>query len=169
MGYFGKRSVRRRRDGSYDLDLDEQECAVLTRYLEQLRDLLMGDDPALRRLFPPAYPDDPARDKEYQQLMRGELLESRFASIETMEATLGQKTVDEATLTSWMQSINALRLVLGTLLDLGEEPVEVDPEDPQYALHGLYEYLGSLLYEIVKALTEGLPPPSADNPPPGGP
>jgi hypothetical protein len=50
-----------------------------------------------------------------------------------------------------MHAVNALRLVLGTMLDVDEEdPLTVDPEDRtrEYMLYG---YLGLLLEEIVQA------------------
>ena len=49
-------------------------CAGL---VGQLREQLLAstDDPSLRRLFPPAYPDDAERDAGYQVLARDELLE----------------------------------------------------------------------------------------------
>jgi hypothetical protein len=157
---FAKPPVKRRADGRFALAIPEQEREVLRGFLEQLRDLLMGEDPLLTRLFPPAYLSDEKRDAEYQQLMRGDLLESRFSAIERTQATLDEKVVDENTLTGWLQSINALRLVVGTRLDAGEEPRAPDPDDPDLALHVLYDHLGWLVAHIVRALSEALPPPN---------
>jgi hypothetical protein len=154
--------VRRRRDGRYDVTLDDGTRRVLRHFLEQLRDLLLSDDPLLRRLFPPAYLDDPEKDDDYQQLMKGDLIESRFAAIEEMETTLGETILDEAALTRWMQAINSLRLVVGTRLDVSETPGEIHPDDPDFDMHLLYEQLGWMLSFIVDALTDGLPAPSAD-------
>jgi hypothetical protein len=156
--------VRRRSDGRYDIALDEIERRVLRITLDQLRDLLLSDDGLLRRLFPPAYLQDPDRDKDYQQLMKGELIESRFAAIETMEETLDEKIVDEAALTRWMQAINSLRLVIGTRLDVSETPELPDRDDPDYQLHVLYEEFGWLLGHIVRALTTALPEPTDPGP-----
>jgi hypothetical protein len=161
---FPQPLVRRRRDGRYDLSVGDLERKLLRTYLEQLRDLLLSDDPLLRRLFPPAYLQDPERDEDYQQLMKGDLIESRFAAIETMEATLDERTVDEAALSRWMQAINSLRLVVGTRLDVSEEPQRLDADDPDLGLRQLYEILGWMLAHIVEALTRGLPPPSDDGP-----
>jgi Domain of unknown function (DUF2017) len=163
LSLLPKRPVRRRSDGRFDITLAEAEREVLSRYLEQLRDLLMGDDPLLRRLFPTAYPDDPDRDREYQKLMRGDLLEAHFAAIEAMDETLRADVIDEAQLTQWMQAINALRLVIGTRLDVSEDLPRVDPDDPEFGLYVLYENLGWLLGFIVVALSAGLPEPVADD------
>jgi hypothetical protein len=159
--------VKRRRDGRFEINLPEEERAMLGSQLEDLRDLLMGDGPLLTRLFPTAYPDDPERDEEYQQLMRGPLLESHFSAIETMESTLDADTVDEGELTQWMHTINALRLVLGTALDISEDEadIELDEDDPHFHLFILYRVLSWLLGWIVEALTAALPPPVDDDPP----
>jgi hypothetical protein len=165
MALFPKPPIRRLTRGRFEINLTGDEREVIANYLEQLRELLLGRDDALRRLFPVAYLNDPDADREYQELMHGDLLESRFAAIETMEETLRAPTIDESQLTQWMQAINALRLVVGTRLDVGEELPEVDPDDPNLMFYVLYETLGELLYYIVAALTPGLPEPTQTDPP----
>ena len=115
-------------------------------------------DERARRLFPTAYADDPERDAEYQRYMRDELVMSRLASLDRFEETANATLVDEPTLMGWMQSINAVRLVLGTLLDVDEEldPAHLSEEDPDFAEQALYGYLSGLLYEIVEALSTRL-------------
>lgn len=164
MGILPKAPIRRLPDGQFEVNLSRNEREVIGRYLEQLRELMMGRDESLRRLFPVAYLDDPERDAEYQEMMHGELVESRYAAIETMEQTLRADRVSEAELSKWMQAINALRLVVGTRLDVSEEVPELDPDDPELGFYVLYESLGELLYFIVAALTPGLPAPTGDGP-----
>lgn len=161
MSLLPKKPIRRRSDGRYDINLDQDDRAVLAMYLEQLRDLLMHEDPALRRLFPVAYVNDAEKDAAYQQMMHGDLLEARFAAIETMEATLYAKVIGEPELTRWMQAINALRLVIGTRLDVSEDPdEEIAPEDPDFGFYVLYHHLGWLLGYLVDALSQALPEPT---------
>ena len=99
--------------------------------------------------------------------MRGPLLESHFSAIETMEATLGAKDVSEGELTQWMHTINSLRLVIGTGLDISEDGADQEPDeaDPNYQLFALYHVLTWLLHWIVTALSAALPPPVDDDPP----
>jgi hypothetical protein len=158
-----KRKVERRPDGTFEINLSDGEREAIAAYLQQLRELLLSDDPLLKRLFPPAYLDDDEREHDYQSLMRGDLLESRFAAIEVVEETLTQEVIDEAAITQWMQSLNALRLVLGTRLDVSEEPGPLDPDDPDFSLRVLYELLGWLVADIVRALSASLPPPTGDD------
>ncbi|MDQ2650010.1 MAG: DUF2017 domain-containing protein [Actinomycetota bacterium] len=167
MGLFRKSRIRRTRDGRYELALPEIEREVLDDLAGQLSELLAAttDDPAVRRLFPTAYHDDVERDREYQQLVRDDLLERRLANLATVQETAPAATeLDEEQVTAWMQAINDLRLVLGTRLDVSEEPVEVDLDDPAAPLLGVYDYLGYLMSEIVDALEAGLPPPTDTDP-----
>lgn len=164
MALIPRRPFRRRRDGRFDINLDPDERELVRSLLDQLRDLLLADDPNLRRLFPVAHADDPEEEATYQELVHGQLIESRFAAIEVVEASLDADEIDEAGLTGWMQSINALRLVLGTLLDVGEEPMALAPDDPRAEPYLLYESLGQLLHYIVWSLSEALPEPTAEGP-----
>ena len=162
MGLFRRRRVERTASGRYRLHLPETERAVVHDLAGQLREVLVvtTDDPIVRRLFPTAYNDDAERDREYQQLVRDELLERRLAALTTVEETLEQDELSEEELSGWLTALNDLRLVLGTRLDVSEEPVELDLDDPDAPIHAVYEYLGFLLNEVVDALEEGLPPPA---------
>ena len=52
-----------------------------------------------------------------------------------------------------MTVLNNLRLVLGTLLDVGEEDEEIDEDDPMFGQYQLYSYLGWLLEWTVSVLS----------------
>lgn len=160
MGLFSKRVKRVGRD-RFKVDLPDVERELLRSLFPQLRELLASDDPSLTRLFPTAYPDDPERDAGYHALVRDELLEKRFASLDLVESTLtadGAVELDGDELASWMRAVNDLRLVLGTRLDVGEDddPIEFDPADPDAAAWQVYHYLGGLLSFIVEALAGDL-------------
>ena len=162
MALFRRRRVQRTRSGSYEVHLPSAERTLLGNLADQLRELLAEttDDPSVRRLFPTAYHDDPERDREYQQLVRDELLERRLSALATVEATLDADELNEEQLSAWLSSLNDLRLVLGTRLDVSEEQVAVDADDPDAPAYAVYGYLGFLLSEVVDALTDGLPEPS---------
>jgi hypothetical protein len=155
LSRFGPK-IKRARKGGFDIDIPKDERNLLRSVAPQLRELLDGDldDPALRRLFPTAYADDPERDREYQQLVRDDLADRRRASVDTMLASIDAKRVDEEQLLAWMSATNDMRLVLGTRLDVSEEtdlvPAHDDPDGPLLAL---YAYLGLLLETMVEALT----------------
>jgi Domain of unknown function (DUF2017) len=152
---FGR--VRRRvvaRRGRYLLRLPDGERDLLRGLLGELRALLaLGpEDARLRRLYPAAYADDPEREAEYRRLTRDELSEARAAAIETVERTLEASELTPDELAAWMHAVNALRLVLGTMLDVSEDdPFAIDPSHPEANQYMLYGYLGLLLEEIVQA------------------
>lgn len=162
MAWFRRRRVERTTAGRYRLRLPESERAVVVDLVGQLREVLLAttDDPMVRRLFPTAYNVDAERDREYQQLVRDELLERRLAALATVEETLEHDELSEPELSGWLTALNDLRLVLGTRLDVSEDPVELDLDDPDAPVFAVYEYLGFLLSEVVDALAGGLPPPT---------
>jgi len=147
------RVVRTRR-GDFRLHLPDAERDVLRSLPGQLRELLATEDPALDRLFPPAYPDDQARNREYQDLVQADLTASHLSSIDVMEATIDADRLDEDQLVAWMGAINDLRLVLGTRLDVTEDLYEegMPESDPRMPSFVLYVYLGWLEEQVVEAL-----------------
>jgi hypothetical protein len=162
---FSRDRVRRKARGRYQIRLRTNERVLLAGLVEQLREQLLAstDDPSVRRLFPPAYPDDAERDAGYQVLTRDELLEQRLAALDVVERTLdGGSDLDDAEMTAWMGTLNSLRLVLGTRLDVDEEPPELDETDSLAPAYAVYEYLGWVLSQVVDALSGDLPPPTAE-------
>lgn len=156
------RSVVERTPLGYVLNLDREELDLLGRLMGELRGLLLADDPnaapMLRRLFPPAYhlTDDAEAEAEYQRFMRDELVASRLASLNSVEKALVERTpLDDEGMAGLVQSLNSVRLVLGTLLDVGEEhdPRQVRDDDPMAGEHHLYSYLSWLLDASVTALS----------------
>jgi hypothetical protein len=155
--------IRAKGDG-FVVDLGDDEAMVVLRLIAELRELLTDpapDGPGLElihRLFPVAHPDDDEAEAEYQRLMREELVESKLAAIAIAEETLsGDGRLDEDGLVAFMQSINSLRLVLGTMLEVTDDP-DVDEVAPQYAdgpEYALYGYLSYLLDLSTRAIQAG--------------
>jgi hypothetical protein len=157
--------VRRRGKGRYRIKLPSNEQVLLGELVDQLREQLSAstDEPHLRRLFPPAYANDAERDAGYQVLTRDELLEKRLDALDIVARTLTGSDLDADELAAWMTTVNSMRLVLGTRLDVDEEPPELDPDDPLAFPYAVYDYLGMLLYEVVEALGNDLPPTATAN------
>jgi uncharacterized protein DUF2017 len=151
--------IRRRRDGTFALDIPPDQRELLRGLPAQLRELLSdGDaqtDPALRRLFPPADLDDAEHAAEFDRLVREDLLAERSAAIDTMERTIDADRVSEDELVAWLGALNDLRLVLGTRLDVTEEtaPQDFPEDDPRAQAYALYAYLSFLEEQIVEALS----------------
>jgi hypothetical protein len=147
--------VRRTR-GGYALNLGDDEVGILRRVLAELREVLTTDSEEtaelVQRLFPAAYTDDPEREAEYQRLMREELVASRLEAIALVDRMLvSGERLDEEQLTAFMQSVNAIRLVLGTMLSVSEDDDDSGRSDSPE--HHLYAYLSWLLEWTVRALS----------------
>jgi hypothetical protein len=153
MSIFGG-PIHRRRDGSYAVDLAEPDRALLGTLVEQLRELLTTDSPVLERLFPPPYGDDQERNEGYAAVAHPELIEHRLESLEAVEASLWATSLDEEQLSAWMRSINDVRLVLGTILEVEEDGVAPVVDDDNAATFHAYEFLGHLLELIVGVLAD---------------
>jgi Domain of unknown function (DUF2017) len=149
--------ITRTRDGDFRLRLAPEERDVLRGLPDQLRRLLTEDDPALVRLFPPAYVDDIERDAEYRRLMREELVNRRLESLAMVEATVDAERLTEEQLNSWMKVINDLRLVIGTSLDVQEDDdpgQQLDPGDASAPMRAMYWFLSYLLESTIDALSD---------------
>jgi uncharacterized protein DUF2017 len=149
--------VRRSRFGGFVLRIPPAEREVLGMLPEMLRALLSSNDandPALRRLFPRAFPDDEKASAEFDAVVRDDLLEQRMAAIETMERTLGAEHLTEEELIAWLAAVNDLRLVLGVRLDVTEDSTVSDfAGDPETErAYSLYMFLSYLEEDVVRAL-----------------
>jgi Domain of unknown function (DUF2017) len=164
------RPIARARRGGYVLRVGPDERMLISRLLGELRTILVrtpasGGDPAsaaMARLFPVVHPDDAEMEAEYQRLMHDELVASRLSAINAVDELLrgsGRRvTMDDEQLTSFMQAVNAVRLVLGTLLDVSDDDAGDDLHDasgaemsPVAPERHLYHYLSWLLDSAVAA------------------
>jgi hypothetical protein len=146
----------------YVIDVGADESALIRRLVGELRGLLADEstDPSshalLARLFPVVHPDDDELEAEYQRLMRDELVQSKLEAFEIVDEVLaGDGRLDEGQLVAVMQSINSIRLVLGTMLGVSDDPDgdEVLPAMVDSSEYHLYGYLSWLLEWCVRALT----------------
>ena len=160
---FGRR-VKRNRDGTYTVKLPSEERDLLRSLPSQLRALLTDagadGDPALERLFPPAYSgeleDAPQRNAEYSSLMREDLRAARLTSLDLMESSIDRTSLSEEELVAWLGALNDLRLVFGTRLDVEEDMEDIAPDDPLAPAFALYYYLTWLQEQVVQALSGSL-------------
>jgi len=152
--------VKRTRGGDFQLKLPPAERDVLRSLPGQLRQLLGTDDPALERLFPPAYRDDPLAQADYEEMVRGDLISTKLTSIDVMEQTIDTERLSEDQLVAWLGAINDIRLVLGTRLEVTEETYEeeIPDDDARAPTYALYAYLGWLEEQVVAALSEAIHP-----------
>jgi hypothetical protein len=156
MSFFRPR-IRRIGEGRYLVDLDDDERALLGHLVESLRDAIVGGpSDATRRLFPPGYANDPAREAEYRELIGDSLLEKHLADLDVLETSAAATELDEDGINAWMGAINSMRLVLGTTLDVTEDLDlgALDADDPRIPGLAVYQLLTQYLGELVHALAE---------------
>jgi len=138
------------------LHFGEDEVLLLRELLAELEALLGDpDDPAVRRLFPPAHADRES-EEQYRSLVRDQLVAGRSSALAAMRDTLGRETLSLEEADAWLRVLNDLRLVLGTHLDVTEDIdyEKLDPREPRGRDLAVYGYLSWLLEQLVEALGE---------------
>ena len=112
---------------------------------------------AVERIVAQARATDPEVDRHYQDMVHDDLLGSRREVLAAVADSADSAQLDRATLEQWMVGLNAVRLVLGTVLDVSEDGYpDLDPEDPQIPAWAVYEFLGSLVDACVAAMASTL-------------
>lgn len=167
--------MRRRRDGSFVLRLPEETIDLLAALGAQLDPLLddQSADSGLRRLFPPAHEDDVLAEAAWQIEQGQALRDSRRDALAAL-AHPADEPMDEDELVTWMQGVNALRLVLGERIGLdgevdeeqeitaleaalvrAEDPEEMGNLERRLGAWQLYDLLSALVAHAVRALESG--------------
>lgn len=149
------------------------EAAHLSELLDQFDHLLAAastDDPAIARLVPDAYRDDPEAAHEFRSLTEGDLLARRREDCHIVASTLeidGRRLVvsdldraeieqthtvamDETQSAAWLRTLASLRLVMAARLGIRDEDDHAD-DDPRF---GIYDWLGYRLDGLVRALDD---------------
>lgn len=149
---FGRR-IKANRDGTYAVKLNKDERRIIGDLLDTLDEVIENRSEVAWRLFPNAHPDDEQLAAEYAELVGDDLIDGRKHAITTMRETLGRDELNSEQLNAWMATINDLRLVIGTRLNVTEEsdPDDFSSETDQY-LYAVYVFLSVVLEEIIEAL-----------------
>ena len=173
---------RRTLTGRIVLRVDDVEKGLLVMLLQQLIDFvapegeepedplarMVGidpdaetpDDPALARLFPDAYRDDPEAAAEFRRVTERSLRETKVAQARTALETL-QRSGEKVTLSAddaaaWLGALTDIRLALGSRLDISEdtldEMADLPDEDPRAATYHVYDWLTFLQESLVQSL-----------------
>jgi uncharacterized protein DUF2017 len=151
-------------DGGIEVRLSLRVRAILAELCEGLDHLLTTEhpasDPAMARLFPAAYPDDPLRELEFEQLNADDLVKGRLESLERMRATMHEDVLHNEDALAWLRTLNDVRLVLGGRLELTEESRADDFTDDEAAADGFSLY--GLLTELQAMLLLALDPEAVE-------
>jgi hypothetical protein len=153
------------------LDLTRIEAAHLAGLVGQFAELVeesavTTDDPAIGRLVPDGYADDPDAAREFRDLTEDDLLARRRADARIVLATLqdaaaisddphdpalletAEIRLDPGAVQAWLRTLAAIRLVLASRLGIVEAD-DHDEDDPRF---GIYDWLGYRLHGLVTAV-----------------
>jgi hypothetical protein len=131
---------------------------LLVELCRQSRALLEAEDPssdpAVSRLFPPAYPDDPLQNLEFETNLGAGPRSGKLQALDVVERTANAPTLTEDELLAWIGVVNDLRLVLGTRIEITEEATDEDfpSDDPRHETYRVYQFLGFLLQELLEGI-----------------
>ena len=156
----------RRRGGQIVATLQRQEVQVLRQCVTEMTALLEDepdrDDPAVERLFPDVYPEDPIEAAEFRRFTEPDLkaakLDQARVVLDSLSPSGGEVRLDEQSAEMWLRAINDVRLVLGTRLGVQDDTdleaeldaaVGRDPSSPRANQLSVYFYLGILLESLV--------------------
>lgn len=158
-------------DGGLRLAIDDHSREVIAHLLGELCnevEVAKTTAPAqlaphMKRLFPTAYHNDEQHNNEYRRLTHGDLADTHLAALNdaVLLLTPGRVFV-EGDLERFVRAINAMRLVLGTVLDVSEDDTDgtsddtsddvPDSNDPVALQREVYQYLGWLLHTSLDQL-----------------
>jgi hypothetical protein len=153
------------------MEITRIEALHLRELVAQFVDLLSDpteDDPAIARMTPNAYPDDPDAARDFRSVTEPELLRRRTddAGAVLADLTVAGDVTDPSDLpmedaisgivitlepdraSAWLRTLAALRLILASRLNIVSED-DLDPEDPRF---GVYEWLGYRLDGLVRSM-----------------
>ena len=178
-------TFKRMRKGGVSVTFGADESTVLRHVLTEMIELLGADDsaeddplavavgigtstkvpedPALARLFPDGYTDDPDASADFRRYTESGLRTAKREALQTALSTVGEPD-ERVSLTpeqaeAWLRALNDTRLVLGERLGITEELEEVieslGDDDPRLALFWVYDRLTYLQESLVQALWAG--------------
>lgn len=126
--------------------------------------LLDDSDPVIRRLFPAAYPDDPAAAAEFRRFTQARQRQQRIDQAEVVMSALrdsegGKHPVQVRVIEidQWLKALGALRLSLAVRLGIervedAEELEALGEDDPRSYIYRVYEWLGYLSERLLDQL-----------------
>jgi hypothetical protein len=154
--------------GGIEVHLPDGIRGLLGQLCDQLEQLLEKEDPAsdpaMARLFPAAYPDDPLRELEFERMTGDDLTRGRLASLRTVRASLQADVLHEEQSLAWLATLNDVRLVLGSRLDVAEESTAADFPGEEAGTFEIYLLLGELQGRLLLAMDPAIEEPEIEEP-----
>ena len=156
----------RRKGDEYVARLDPAEAGIVGLLLDQLEQLLTGEeddvegDEVVARLLPEGHRGDATIAADFREMTESALRSGKTDDLAMVRATLpdggGDLRLDADQAAAWLRTSNDLRLALGTRLDITEdtEPPD-DPAGEEGQQLAVYYWLTALQGSLVDAVAAG--------------
>jgi len=180
---------RREDSGTVSAMFEPIEVDLLRNVTSQLLQLLGAVDtddaamlaqPAIRRLLPDAYPDDPEAAAEFRRFTADGLLEGKLANATAVLAALGDDergddergdarvdvaggltghdplpvpiVLSEQQVQSWLRTLTDLRLVVADRLQIDPHGTPHLEDEESHVVNDIYNWLGMVQESLVYAI-----------------
>ena len=134
------------------LEFSPSELELLRTLIAQYEELVQveSDDPAVERLFPVAYRDDPDAAAEFRRYTRSGLVDTKTAKAGAVAAALLGDSVDltDDEAERWLPVLTDLRLIVAERLGIQAD----DDPVPDDSLGEVYHWLGQLQAYLIDAI-----------------
>ncbi|MFI5060231.1 MAG: DUF2017 domain-containing protein [Actinomycetales bacterium] len=163
------RDFRRERDGCVSALFEPEEVEIVVQLATESAALAraaqdgadLRQDPALIRLLPDAYPDDPAASAEFRRFTTSGLAERKALNARLVVESLARPAnggvevrLDEAGAAAWLRALTDIRLVLGARLGIVQDGDEGEIHDDETALmRAAFDWLAYVQDSLVMALS----------------
>ncbi len=123
-----------------------------------------SEDPVLKRLFPDAYPDDPAASSDFRRFTDRQLKAKKVADAQVVLDRLAgteqgrhELRVPPDEVDAWLRTLTSVRLALATRLGItdaeaADELSALPAEDPRTFMVSVYDWLGFAEETMISAL-----------------
>ena len=121
-------------------------------------------DPVLKRLFPSAYPDDPAASADFRRFTERSLREKKISEATTVLQRLTETEqgahplrIPPAEADAWLRTLTSIRLAVATRLGITDAEAadalnELPDDDPRAFMVSVYDWLGFAEETLITAL-----------------
>lgn len=141
-------------------DFSAEESQLLRTLASQVGELIAQrapgtSDPAIARLLPSAYPQDPEADAEFRRFTEGDLASRKVENAGIVVSSLEGGTVrlDQAQAAAWLRTLTDIRLTLAARLGIEADDEPGDESTPEaLMMRDVYDWLGYLQESLVLAV-----------------
>jgi hypothetical protein len=122
------------------------------------------DDPVLQRLFPNAYPHDPAAASDFRRFTERDLKQKKITEAQVVlnrlretRGGLSEVRIPPEEVDQWLRTLTSVRLAVATRLGItdaesADQLAQLPDEDPRAFMVSVYDWLGFAEETLISAL-----------------